>query len=186
MYAHYPEIDGDQTTYWRETLKDFSLGNDKGKDRWTCYCFTLNVCQLFALPFLQRLKVVIDQVPDPMMQQAELASTWDETSVQSSQDDASAPELPDDGFKKPRSGRGLNAELKTLIQSLQRQLEQQRKESEQQRLQLEQQRQESKERESLLSTQLEQQRKEADEQQKELVKMLKQQSDQIKQLLEKR
>ncbi|KAJ9648666.1 hypothetical protein H2198_010968, partial [Neophaeococcomyces mojaviensis] len=179
MYAHYPEIDGDKTTYWRETLKDFSLGNDKGKDRWACYHFTLNVCQLFALPFLQQLKVVIDQLPDPIMQQAELASTLDEISVQSSQDDASAPELQDDGFKKPRSGRGLNAELKTLIQSLQRQLEQQRKESkERERLllsQLEQQRKEA-----------EQQRKEADEQQKELVKMLKQQSDQMKQLLDKR
>lgn len=185
IHAHYPEIDGDKTTYWRETLKDFSISNDKGKDRWVCYHFTLNVCQKFALPFLKRLQAAINTLPDPITQQTGLVATFDEFSVQSSQDDISASDSQD-GFKKPRTVRGLNAELKTLIQSLQRQLEQQRKEAKEQEqlllTQLEQQREESERQRK----EAEQQRKEADQHQKELMMMLKQQGDQIKQLLDKR
>lgn len=165
IYAHYPEIDGAKTTYWRESLRIFNLGDDKGKERWKCYQFTLNVCKLFALPLLKRLKGLIDELPDPAAQSFELAATMDKISVQSSQDDTSTPESQDGGFKKP--GRGLNAELRSMIQSLQRQLEQQRQDAEQQR------------------REAEQQRETAEKRQAELMDILKMQGEQIKQLLAK-
>ena len=119
-----------------------------------------------------------------------MATALDDVSVQASQDDASAPESQDENFKKPRSARGLHAELRNMIQSLQRQLEQQREDSDQQKMvlttQLEQQRKDMKDRETVLATQLEQQGKESETQQKELMRILTEQSAQIKELLQKR
>ena len=203
IYAHYPEIDGDKITFWRDTLKEYGFGSDKGREKWTCYQFTLNVCEIFALPFIKRLKLVIDELPDPTVQPPDLATAFDDISVQASQDDTSAPESLDGNFKKPRTARGLNAELRNMIQSLQRQLEQQRQDSEQQRLvlvaqieqqkqdverreallttQLEQQRKDMKDRETVLTTKLEQQRKESEQQQKELMIILRQQGEQMTQ-----
>lgn len=189
MYAHYPEVDGDKTTYWRETLLELTLRKDRGKERWICYQFTLNVCEMFALPLLDRLRKLIDELPDPAAQSLELAATFDDISVQSSQEDASAPESQDENFKKPRA-RGLNAELRNMIHSLQRQLEQQRQDAEQQRQEMKEQ---QREREAALLEQLAEQRKESkereaksEERQNELMKMLTEQSMQIKELLQKR
>ena len=111
MHAYWPEIDGDQTTYWRGYSKDFSIGNDEGRHKWASYQFTVNACQLFGLPLLKRLRDVIDEVPDANSQSMTLAATLDEISVQSSQEELSAPESQDENFKKPRNARGLNAEL---------------------------------------------------------------------------
>ncbi|KIW09745.1 hypothetical protein PV08_12029 [Exophiala spinifera] len=172
IYAHYPEVEGDNTSYFRETIKELNIGDERGEHRWISHQFTLNVCQIFAPALLKRLTAVIDELPDPLTRTLEPAS-MDELSVQSSQDDSSAPESQDEGFRKPPRGRGLNAEFRTMIQNLQRQLEQQRKDA--------------KDRETLLAAQLEQQRKDSEQQRKdseqqrkELVQLLKQQSDQIK------
>ncbi|KAJ9611864.1 uncharacterized protein PV06_11220 [Exophiala oligosperma] len=155
IYAHYPEVDGENTLYFRETIKELNVGDERGEHRWISHQFTLNVCQIFAPDLLRRLTAVIDELPDPITSTLEPANI-DDLSVQSSQDDSSAPESQDEGFRKPQRGRGLNAEFRTMIQNLQRQLEQQRKDSEQQR-------------------------KDSEQQRKELVQLLRQQSDQIKQ-----
>ncbi|KAJ9616184.1 hypothetical protein H2204_014028 [Knufia peltigerae] len=179
IYAHYPEVQGENTLYYRETIKELNVGDKSGEYRWISYQFTLNVCQIFAPALLKRLTAVIDELPDPLTRTLEPANI-DDLSVQSSQDDSSAPESQDEGFRKPQRGRGLNAEFRTMIQNLQRQLEQQRKDSEQQR-------KDAKDREALLVAQLEQQRKDSEQQRKdseqqrkELVQLLKQQSDQLK------
>ncbi|KAK6363883.1 hypothetical protein LTS17_012724 [Exophiala oligosperma] len=141
--------------------------------------FTLNVCQIFAPALLKRITAVIDELPDPLTRTLEPANI-DDLSVQSSQDDSSAPESQDEGFRKPQRGRGLNAEFRTMIQNLQRQLEQQRRDFEQQRKDSEQQRKDAKDRETMLVAQLEQQRKDSqqqrkdsEQQRKELVQLLK-------------
>ena len=211
IYVHYPEIDGNDTVYWRNTIKELNFRDGRGREKWTCYQFTLNVCQLFAPALLKRLKTVIDELPDPVAQTLEPAS-FDDLSVLSSQDDASAPDSQDESFRKPRKASGLHVELRTMIQNLQRQLdqqrvdsmaqlEQQRHESEQQRVmltaqleqqrkdstaQLEQRMQDSEQQRAMLMAQLEQQRKDSEQQQKELVQLLKQQSEQIRELSLKR
>ena len=173
LHAYYPEINGDKTTYWRETLKRFVFGNDSGKDKWTSYQFTLNVCQLFALPLLERLKAVIDELSDPLSQSLELAATFEDVSVQSSQDDLGVPEFQGERFKKPRNARGLNTELRNMIQMLQRQVERQAEDAGRQQ-------REAKERETLLLAQLEQQREKSEQQLNELMEMLKEQREEIK------
>lgn len=170
IHAYWPEIDGDHTTYWRGYSKDFSIGNDEGRDRWASYQFTVNACQLFGLPLLKRLRDVIDDMPDPNSQSMTLAATLDEISVQSSQEELSAPESQDENFKKPRNVRGLNAELRSMIQNQQRQLELQTEDAKKREQlflsQLETQTNDARKREALLVSQLEQQQKTSEEQQK--------------------
>lgn len=174
LYAHYPEVEEDNITFWRETLREFSLSNDQGKDRWTCYQFTLNVCQMFALPFLERLKSTIDTLADPAAQSFGLTTTFDGISVQGLQDDVSELDSQDEGIKKPSHRRGLDAELKHMIQSLQGQL------TEQQR--------QSKEQMALLEKQLAEQQKQMTEQAgqyKEQAEQYKEQIKLLRQLLER-
>lgn len=173
IHAYYPEISGDETSYWRETLKEFWIGSDSGKDKWTSYQFTLNVCQMFALPLVERLKAMINELPDSLSQSLELAATFEDVSVQGSQDDLSVPGSQDEKFKKPRNVRGLNAELRNMIQMLQRQVERQAEDADRQQ-------REAKERETLLSAQLEQQQKMSEQQLNELMGMLKEQREEIK------
>ena len=168
IHAYYPEIDGDETTYWRETLKEFGVGSDNGKDRWTSHRFTLNVCQMFALPLVERLKTVIDELPDPLFQSLELAATFEDVSVQRSQSDLSVSEFQDEKFKKPRNVRVSNAELRNMIQMLQRQVERQAEDANRQQ-------RDAKERETLLLAQLEQQQKKSEHQLNEVMGMLKDQ-----------
>lgn len=180
LYVHYIEIDDDEPTYYMKALPEISFGNNKGEKRWQCYQFTLNVCELFALPFLDRLKDVIDALPDPVQTSSDLVSVVGDISVQSSQDEASGTESQDEGTRRGRQNRVSNAELRNVIQSLQREVELQRQTAEQQR-------QDAKEREARLLTQLEEQRKTYDEQrkthdehQKQLVSMLAEQGKQLK------
>ncbi|KAK5311994.1 hypothetical protein LTR93_011507 [Exophiala xenobiotica] len=119
IYARYPEVEGENTLYFRETIKELNVGDEMGEHRRISHQFTLNVCQIFALALLQRLNAMIDELPDPITRTLEPANI-DDLSVQSSQDDSSAPESQDEGFRKPQRGRGLNAEFRTMIQDLQR------------------------------------------------------------------
>ena len=66
-----------------------------------------------------RLIMSMEYGPPAVTQTLEPAS-FDDLSVLSSQDDASAPESQDESFRKPRKASGLHAELQTMIQNLQR------------------------------------------------------------------
>ena len=110
-------------------------------------------------------------MPDPLAESPdETTSLVEEHALNSQEIPASGPEAPEvDGFRKPGATRGINAELRTMIRSLQGQLEQQR--------------QEGKNRERVLNAQLEQQRKDSEQQRTELMKLLSQQGEQLKQPL---
>ncbi|MCJ1462092.1 hypothetical protein MMC07_000692 [Pseudocyphellaria aurata] len=114
--------------------------------------------EMFALPLVERLKAVIDELPDPLSQSLKLAATFDSVSVQDSQDDLSIPE----------------SELRNMIEMLQQQLERQQREakaeSERQEREAkeesERQQREAQERKTLFLAQLEQQQKNSEQQQK--------------------
>jgi hypothetical protein len=178
LYAHYPEIDGDKTSFWRHTIKEFFLRDGDGANKWTCYTFTRNVYEKFVPIYLETLKKAIDQLPDPLEISFESAITaTDEEDVLSSQEIAasSAPESENE-FRKPRQVKGLNAELRTMIQNLQKQLEKQREESKQQLAQQEKKLEQQ-------QKQAEQQREESKQQLEQLTQLLQQQSEQLNQLL---
>lgn len=75
IYAHYPEIEGPKTRYYRHSLRSFDVTNEDGKDRWTAYQFTRNVYDTFVPMHLKRIGSAIDQLPDPNLES--LQSTLD-------------------------------------------------------------------------------------------------------------
>ncbi|KAL7917716.1 hypothetical protein ACQKWADRAFT_306066 [Trichoderma austrokoningii] len=166
IHAYYPEINGDETSYWRETLREFDIGSDGGKDKWTCYQFTLNVCQLFALPLVERLKAVIDELSDPLPQPMEQAATPEDASVQGSQDEPGVAEFHDH----------LYSELRNMIYMLHVQVDRQATEANRQK-------REAKERETLLLARLQQQQKVSEEQLEEFMERLKEQRERIERVL---
>ncbi|KAI9872348.1 MAG: hypothetical protein M1830_001745 [Pleopsidium flavum] len=179
IYGHYPEIEGPDTRYYRHLIKEFSIANEDGKDRWAAHQFTRNVYNSFVPMHLDRIKSAVDQLPDPTLESFQ--STLSNEDAISSQEMAvtstsSSQEVG--SFKKPapRKVGVVTTELRAMIQRLESKNEQQREDAKQreERLvaQLEQQRKES-----------EQQRKESAQQRKELMQLLSQQGDQLKQLL---
>ena len=177
LYAHYAEIDGDKTSYYRHKIKQFDYSDEDGAEKWTSYTFTRNVYSIYAPTYLDLIKKTIDLLPDPVEESFESAIAVDRENASSSQEGvSSAPESQEGEFRKPRQTRGLNAELRTIIQGLQQQLQQQRKESEQQRKEYEQQRKESEQQRK----ESEQQRKESEQQRRELMELMKEQSEQLR------
>src|SRR5256714_414314 len=177
IFGHYPEINGEKTSYYQHSIREFICGDEDGKERWTSYTFVYNLYTQFAPKHIERIKKVIDLLPEPMSQSFHLATALNDSQETLSQQEFAKPGLP--------QGRVTIAQLKQQMQMLMAQLEQQRKEhmaqyeqqrkeymaqSEQQRkelmAQLEQQRKDS-----------EQQRKDSEQQRKELMQMLNQQSD---------
>jgi hypothetical protein len=191
LYAHYPEIDGDKTSFWRYTIEDFTLRHHDGENKWTCYTFTRNIYEKFVPVYLKVLQRAIDQLPDPLEASFESAITaTDEESALSSQE---IPSSQESEFRKPRQTRGLNAELRTMIQNLQKQLEKQREESKQQlelqqkkaEQQLELQQKKAEQQLELQQKQAEKQREESKHQLDQLTLLLQQQSEQLNQLLKR-
>ncbi len=133
LYAHYPEIDGDKTSFWQYQIRHFAFNDQGGKEKWKCRTTTLNICDSFAADHLKRILSAVDELPDPIEGSSDSAIAPDEETTPSTQESASsAPKSQEDEFKKPRQTKALTEELRTVIQSLQQQLEQQRKKLEQQ------------------------------------------------------
>ncbi|KAK5069076.1 hypothetical protein LTR70_010755 [Exophiala xenobiotica] len=177
IYGHYPEIEGENTTYFRTSIREFSYADKNAQDRWTSYTFVRNLYTQFAPDHLQRIKEAIGRLSDPL---ALSVDTITASNLPSASEPDTAPLTPvtsnsDAVFVKPGPRQRLtNA---TMMQQLEQQrkdfmaqLEQQQRESKQQ---AEQQQKEAKEREAKLMAQLEQQQKEAKEQHAELMKLLK-------------
>lgn len=72
IYAHYPHVDGANTTYWRRSIREFSYADKSAEERWTAYTFVWNVDTKFAPLHLQRLKQAISHLPDPLSQPFEI------------------------------------------------------------------------------------------------------------------
>jgi hypothetical protein len=61
--GHYPIIDGNQTTFYRHPIHEFSFTALDGKEKWTAYKFTRNVYDVWMPTHLKRICSVIDELP---------------------------------------------------------------------------------------------------------------------------
>ena len=208
IYGHYPEINGESVNYYRYCIRAYDCRDQDGADRWTSYAFVHNLYTQFAPKHMERIKEIIDLLPEPPSQSLDTETNLDDPAEFDSQEVLStAPTSQQDhDFIKPGppNTRVTNAALKqqllqqheeakvheerlmSLLQqreaTLVMQLEQQRKEAEQQRKEAEQQRKEAEQQRK----ESEQQRKESEQQRKDLVQLMKEQSEQIKELLKAR
>ncbi|KAI9781330.1 MAG: hypothetical protein M1835_004329 [Candelina submexicana] len=65
IYGHYALINGNDTSFYRHLIRDFSITDQDGKDKWTAYKFTRNVYDTFYPNHLGRICAAVDQLPDP-------------------------------------------------------------------------------------------------------------------------
>ncbi|KAI1123341.1 hypothetical protein F5Y10DRAFT_286287 [Nemania abortiva] len=64
IYGHYPVIEGKDTKYYRRVIYRFDLQGLDGKDKWTAYCFTKNVYDLWMPAYHKMICSAIDQLPN--------------------------------------------------------------------------------------------------------------------------
>ena len=65
IYGHYVLIDGKGTSFYRHLLRDFSITDQEGKDKWTTYKFVRNDYGEFYPIHHKRICSAIDQLPNP-------------------------------------------------------------------------------------------------------------------------
>ena len=153
IYGHYPEIDGDTTTYHRTAIRAFSYADNNAQERETAYKFVWNMFTIFAPAHLKRLKDAISCLRDPLYPAAN-ARTPSQTLTTSGDNAApSTPATSNPGpiFVKPGPPQRHNSA------TVSQQVEQQRREIMAQFEQLQktsrQQQQEAREREDKLQKQ---------------------------------
>lgn len=76
IYGHYALIDGDDTYFYRYSIKKFDITSEEGKDKWTAYTFTKNIYDIFVPILLQRICSVVDQLPDPEVFKVQSSTTF--------------------------------------------------------------------------------------------------------------
>ncbi|PYI09784.1 hypothetical protein BO78DRAFT_307399 [Aspergillus sclerotiicarbonarius CBS 121057] len=171
IHGYYPEIDGDKTSYYRWSIGHANIWTEA--EKWTCYRFVHSLDEIFLPRHIQRVMDMLERIPEPR-----------DFSLQNTIDDGgesrSIPESEEDGSTLRRTlalrSRGLQPEIRAMIQTVQQQVEQQSARFEQEaklraRLeqQLEQERRERKEHEERLHAQWEQERQEQKDQQQRLL-----------------
>ncbi|KAH8907664.1 hypothetical protein BR93DRAFT_878487, partial [Coniochaeta sp. PMI_546] len=63
IYGEYPVIDGKDTKYHRHPIREFSFTELDGKEKWTAYCFTKNLYEIWMPKHRERICSAIDQLP---------------------------------------------------------------------------------------------------------------------------
>lgn len=141
IYGYYPEIDDGKVSFYRWPVAQPNIWVKE--NRWTCYQFVENLDREFLPIHTDRLMRILEEVPDP----DEEVSGIDVDELDSQVSLVGLQERP--GYRRAASSqnRGLQPELRMMVQTLQQQLaDQKEREAEQ------------KEREEKLLIQLEQQR----------------------------
>ena len=63
IYGHYPVFEGDNTAFYRHTIRVFNFQELDGREKWTAYKFTKNVYQNWMPTHLKRIQKAIDTLP---------------------------------------------------------------------------------------------------------------------------
>jgi flagellar biosynthesis GTPase FlhF len=120
LYGYYPEVDGGKVSFYRWPVAQPNIWTKE--DRWTCYRFVENVDREFLPIHTHRLLRVLEGVPDP--DEGSLSVVVDgpdsQLSVGGSQERL--------GYRRVASSqnRGLQPELRMMVQTLQEQLAEQK------------------------------------------------------------
>ncbi|KAI9790552.1 MAG: hypothetical protein M1816_005059 [Peltula sp. TS41687] len=187
IYAHYPEIQGDEVKYYRHLIKGFDILSEEGKERWTAYSFTRNMYGKFMPDHLERIKKGVNDLPDPAPESFRSTMSLDVEENPGSQDTMTAPPSQElSVFKNPTQRKADGTipvkEFARLTETLGKQLKEAKQEREKLMELLEKQREEAKkEREKAeqerekAEQEAKKEREKAEQERTELIKLLKQQ-----------
>ncbi|KAJ5100744.1 hypothetical protein N7456_006796 [Penicillium angulare] len=133
IYGYYPEFEEDKVLFYRWPIAQPNAWTLE--DRWTCYRFVKNVDREFLRIHTDRLMRVLGRVPDP--EDDTLGIDVDE--VESQLSIIGSQERP--GYRRAASSqsRGLQPELRMMVQTLKQQLAEQKTREERLLAQLEEQ-----------------------------------------------
>ncbi|KAJ5938474.1 hypothetical protein N7466_001608 [Penicillium verhagenii] len=145
IYGYYPEIDDAKVSFYRWPVAQPNIWVKE--NRWTCYQFVENLDREFLPIHTHRLMRILEAVPDP--DEDDFDVEVDELDSQVSM--VGSQERP--GYRRAASSqnRGLQPELRMMVQTLQQQLGEQKEREEKREA-------DQKEREEKLLAQLEQQK----------------------------
>ena len=109
IYSHYVLINRKDTSFYRHLLRDFSITDQDGKDKWTAYMFTLSVYNDFRRIHHDRITSAADQLPDledfaveSFSQQLNLESfEQNDSQLTASYSQQTEPELPSSQTSEP-------------------------------------------------------------------------------------
>ena len=103
IYGHYPLIEDDRTTFYRYPIREFSLTDLDGKDKWTAYKFTKNVYESWMPNHLKWICKAIDALPANLGFEVSTPRLETETETNSQEMTESDPSSRGTGrSKKPR------------------------------------------------------------------------------------
>ncbi|KAL8748256.1 MAG: hypothetical protein Q9184_007460, partial [Pyrenodesmia sp. 2 TL-2023] len=63
IYGHYPVIDGDEYTFYRYSIDDFSITAGGGRAKWLAYKFVKSVYDIHSTALLKDICSAIDDLP---------------------------------------------------------------------------------------------------------------------------
>ncbi|QKX63199.1 uncharacterized protein TRUGW13939_10368 [Talaromyces rugulosus] len=140
IYGYYPEIDGGNTSYFRWPVAQLNIWTKE--DKWACYRFMENVDREFLPIHTDRLIRLLEDVPD-----LEEYSLSDDVEIESQVSRIGSQDRS--GLRRTTSslGRGLQPELRMMVQTLQQQLAEQKEREDKLLTQLERQREREEKRE---------------------------------------
>ncbi|KAI4087886.1 MAG: hypothetical protein L6R37_008270 [Teloschistes peruensis] len=85
IYGHYPVIEGDETTFYRHPIHEFSFTALDGKEKWTAYKFTKNVYDIYMPKLHKRICSAIDDLPAGISFDLSQSASFSQSTPQSSQ-----------------------------------------------------------------------------------------------------
>lgn len=83
IYGHYPVIEGDRTTFWRDPIRSFDFTD--GEEKWTAYKFVKNVYDQISLKLHKLICSGIDDLPTGISFDLSQNASFSRSTPQSSQ-----------------------------------------------------------------------------------------------------
>jgi hypothetical protein len=62
IYGYYSITDGNKTTFYRHSIREFSFTELENKEKWSAYKFTKNVYDIWMLTYFKRICSVINEL----------------------------------------------------------------------------------------------------------------------------
>ena len=85
IYGHYPVIKGDETTFWRKPIREFSFTEQDGKEKWSPLRFVKNVYDHHSPKLHKLICSGIDDLPAGINFDLSQSASFSQSTPQSSQ-----------------------------------------------------------------------------------------------------
>jgi len=99
IYGHYAVVQGRDTKFYRHPIRTFDFTEMEGKDKWTAYCLTRNIYDIWMPAHFARICSAVDGLPShldfevPSLPETGLSQELESHHLSQSDDSAREPDL---------------------------------------------------------------------------------------------